>query len=121
MILPEQLILNCGKVPERQEWLRCLPAMLKELTSRWSLRIDAPFDHANVTCSWVAAVFRADGTPASICVARLRADPRGIVKRLAELAEGGYGATAALDLCPRSIRPEWGNPVWMDIARWLAP
>jgi len=120
MILPEQLILNCGKVPERQEWLRCLPAMLKELTSRWSLRIDAPFDHANVTCSWVAAVFRADGTPASICVARLRADPRGIVKP--ELAEGGYGATAALDLCPRSIPgPEWGNPVWMDIARWLAP
>ncbi len=38
--------------------------MLEELTSRWLLRIDAPFDHANVTCSWVAAVLRADGTPA---------------------------------------------------------
>jgi len=51
MILPEQLIANCRKVPERQEWLLSLPAMLEELTSRWSLRIDAPFDHANVTCS----------------------------------------------------------------------
>jgi len=64
MVLPEQLIANCRKVPERQEWLRSLPAMLEELTSRWSLRIDAPFDHANVTCSWVASVLRADGTPA---------------------------------------------------------
>ena len=64
MILPEQLIANCRKVPERQEWLLSLPDMLEELTSRWSLRIDAPFDHANVTCSWVAAVLRADGTPA---------------------------------------------------------
>ncbi|MGA7629226.1 MAG: hypothetical protein WCB11_00585 [Terriglobales bacterium] len=49
---------------ERQEWLLSLPDMLEELTSRWSLRIDAPFDHANVTCSWVAVVLRADGTPA---------------------------------------------------------
>ena len=64
MILPEQLIANCRKAPERQEWLLSLPDMLEELTSRWSLRIDAPFDHANVTCSWVAAVLRADGTPA---------------------------------------------------------
>ena len=64
MVLPEQLIANCRKVPERQEWLLSLPAMLEELTSRWSLRIDAPFDNANVTCSWVAAVLRADGAPA---------------------------------------------------------
>src|SRR5260370_21410383 len=64
MILPEQLIANCRKAPERQEWLLSLPDMLEELTSRWSLRIDAPFDHANVTCSWVATVLRADGTPA---------------------------------------------------------
>jgi streptomycin 6-kinase len=64
MILPEQLIANCRKVPEWQEWLLSLPAMLEELTNRWSLRIDAPFEHANVTCSWVAAVLRVDGTPA---------------------------------------------------------
>jgi len=68
MIVPEQLIANCRKAPERQEWLHSLPAMLEELTSRWSLGIDAPFDHANVTCSWVAAVLRADGTPAVLKV-----------------------------------------------------
>ena len=68
MIVPEQLIANCRKVPERQEWLNNLPAMLEDLTSRWSLRIAAPFDHANVTCSWVAPVFRADGTPAVLKV-----------------------------------------------------
>jgi len=64
MILPEQLVGNCRKLPERQEWLHGLPGMLEELTSRWSLRIDAPFTHANVTCSWVAPVLRSDGTPA---------------------------------------------------------
>jgi streptomycin 6-kinase len=68
VIVPEQLIANCRKAPERQEWLRSLPAMLEELTSRWSLRVDAPFDHADVTCSWVAAVLRADGTPAVLKV-----------------------------------------------------
>jgi streptomycin 6-kinase len=68
MIIPEQLIANCRKAPERREWLHSLPAMLEELTTRWSLRIYAPFDHANVTCSWVAAVLRADGTPAVLKV-----------------------------------------------------
>jgi streptomycin 6-kinase len=64
MFIPEQLIANCRKMPERQIWLDSLPAVLEELTDRWSLRIDAPYDHANVTCSWVAAVVRADGMQA---------------------------------------------------------
>jgi streptomycin 6-kinase len=64
MVVPEQLVVNCAKMPERREWLRALPATLEELIRRWSLRIDVAFDHANVTCSWVAAVVRADGTPA---------------------------------------------------------
>jgi hypothetical protein len=64
MLIPEQLIANCRKMPERQIWLDSLPAVLEELTDRWSLRIDAPYDHANVTCSWVAAVVRADGMQA---------------------------------------------------------
>jgi streptomycin 6-kinase len=64
MIIPEQLIASCRKIPEREAWLDSLPAMLGELTDRWSLRIGPPFEHANVTCSWVAAVVRADGRPA---------------------------------------------------------
>jgi streptomycin 6-kinase len=64
MIIPEQLIANCCKIAEREEWLEKLPAMLEELRDRWSLRIGPPFDHANVTCSWVATVERADRTSA---------------------------------------------------------
>jgi len=42
MIIPDQLIANCRKTPEREAWLESLPAVLKELTDRWSLRI-GPF------------------------------------------------------------------------------
>lgn len=64
MVIPQQLIENCHRVAERCYWLDNLPALLQQLTDRWSLRVGAPFDHANVTCSWVAPVVRADGTPA---------------------------------------------------------
>lgn len=64
MIVPQQLIENCRKVPERQVWLDNLPALLDELRDRWCLRTGPPFDHVNVACSWVAPVVRADGTPA---------------------------------------------------------
>jgi streptomycin 6-kinase len=64
MVIPEQLIENCHKVPERRYWLDNLPALLHQLTDRWSLRVGAPFDHANVTCSWVAPAVRADGKAA---------------------------------------------------------
>ena len=64
MIIPEQLVANCCKIPEREKWLGNLPGMLAELTHRWSLSTALPFDHANVTCSWVATAVRADRTPA---------------------------------------------------------
>src|SRR5579862_8057757 len=64
MIIPEQLRANCRKHSERQAWLDGLPAMLEALTDRWSLRAGPPFEHANVSCSWVAPVVRADGTSA---------------------------------------------------------
>ena len=66
MIVPQQLIENCRKVPARQVWLDNLPALLDELRDRWCLRTGPPFDHVNVTCSWVAPVVRADGTPAVV-------------------------------------------------------
>ena len=57
------------------------------------------------------------------CETRLHADPRGMVKRLSELADVDTErlqlwtfARAAAD-----PRPEWGDPLWMDIARRLAP
>jgi streptomycin 6-kinase len=57
------------------------------------------------------------------CEARLHADPFGMVKRLADLAEVDSArlqlwtfARAAAD-----PRPEWSNMLWLDIARELAP
>jgi len=56
------------------------------------------------------------------CEARLHADPIGMVKRLADLAEVDAEhlqrwtfARAAAD-----ARPAWNNLVWMEIARALA-
>jgi streptomycin 6-kinase len=62
VIIPEQLAANCRKNPAQHAWLDSLPAMLKALTERWSLRPDVPFNQAS--CSWVASVVRADGTSA---------------------------------------------------------
>jgi streptomycin 6-kinase len=57
------------------------------------------------------------------CEARLHADPAGLVRRLAGLAEVDAErlrlwtfARAAAD-----PRDDWTNPLWMDIARALAP
>lgn len=64
MIIPEQLSANCRSHSERRAWLLRLPAMLELLAERWSLRTAPPFEHANVTCSWVAPAVRAGGMPA---------------------------------------------------------
>lgn len=69
VIIPEQLAANCRKTPERSMWLKGLPAMLTQLTERWSLRPGPPLDHGHVSCSWVAAVVRADGTAAVLKLA----------------------------------------------------
>ncbi len=69
MVIPEKLSANCRKHRERREWLDGLPGMLEELTGRWSLRAGPPFEHANVTCSWVAPVVCADGTSAVLKLA----------------------------------------------------
>jgi streptomycin 6-kinase len=68
MIIPSQLVVNCQKTPERTAWLESLPALLKELTARWSLRVDPPFDHSG-TCSWVAPAVREGGTQAVLKLA----------------------------------------------------
>jgi|SRR5579863_6645020 streptomycin 6-kinase len=63
MKIPKQLIVNCQKTPERKAWMSGLPVLLKQLESRWSLRLGEPFDHAG-SCSWIAPATRANGEPA---------------------------------------------------------
>lgn len=68
MKLPPQLVLNCRRTPERTAWLNGLPTLVKQLETRWSLRLDEPFDHAG-SCSWVAPATRANGEAAVLKLA----------------------------------------------------
>lgn len=62
MRIPEQLVANCEKTPERKAWMNRLPVLLRQLEARWSLRLGEPFDHSG-SCSWVAPATRANGEP----------------------------------------------------------
>lgn len=68
MIISNQLVANCQKTFERITWLDRLPALLEDLTDRWSLRVGPPFDLSG-SCSWVAPAVRKDKSPAVIKLA----------------------------------------------------
>jgi streptomycin 6-kinase len=59
-----ELAASCRRTPERAAWLDRLPGMVHELERRWNLTPDVPLHGEDPTCSYVAAVLRADGTPA---------------------------------------------------------
>lgn len=67
MKIPEKLLLNCQKRPERMAWLSGLPVLLQDLEVRWALHIAEPFDCGS--CSWVAPVTRANGEAAVLKLA----------------------------------------------------
>ena len=62
--IPSGLAASCQKTPQRAAWLERLPDVLRDLELRWSLTLDTPFDGDEVSCSYVAPVARAYGTPA---------------------------------------------------------
>jgi Aminoglycoside/hydroxyurea antibiotic resistance kinase len=62
--IPKGLAASCRKSTDRAAWLDGLPELLGKLELEWSVRLGAPFDGEDVSCSYVAAVERADGTPA---------------------------------------------------------
>jgi streptomycin 6-kinase len=64
MGIPEQLIEKWSVAAEGRAWLDRLPASIRELEDRWSLRLGAAFTGPDVTASWVAPVERAGGTTA---------------------------------------------------------
>ena len=66
--IPSGLAASCYKTPLRAAWLERLPDVLRNLEHRWSLTLDAPFGEDEVSSSYVAAVVRADGTPAVLKV-----------------------------------------------------
>jgi streptomycin 6-kinase len=67
--IPTGLVNSCRKSAERVAWLDRLPALLRKLEHEWSLKLGAPFDGSEVSCSYVAPVVCEDGTPAVLKVA----------------------------------------------------
>lgn len=61
--IPERLVASCRNSPERMAWLAHLPDLLHRLEREWSFQLRDPFG-PEVSCSYVAAVTRKDGTPA---------------------------------------------------------
>jgi streptomycin 6-kinase len=63
-IAPDGLAASCAMKAERAAWLERLPELVRELERRWDLTVDGRLDGEEASCSYVAAVRRADGTPA---------------------------------------------------------
>jgi len=68
--IPSRLAACCYKTPRRAAWLDYLPVVLRDLQHRWSLTLDAMFDGAEGSCSYVAAVVCADGTRAVLKIGK---------------------------------------------------
>ncbi|HUF28580.1 MAG TPA: aminoglycoside phosphotransferase family protein [Gemmatimonadaceae bacterium] len=66
--IPERLRSSWSRDPALLAWLNRLPAAVDELARQWELIVDAPFDHEDVNCSWVARARRSDGTRAVLKV-----------------------------------------------------
>lgn len=62
--IPSQLAESCAKSPDRAAWLERLPALVGQLKTSWSLRLGAPFEGEDVSCSYVAPAECADGSRA---------------------------------------------------------
>jgi streptomycin 6-kinase len=68
LVIPARLSASCRQSAEASDWLARVPTLIRELQERWSLTIGAPFDGDEVSCAWVAAVTRADGSAAVLKV-----------------------------------------------------
>ena len=62
--IPPLLARHCAKTAERTSWLAALPHTIRTLQQRWGISLESPFDHAYVSCSWVAPATLANGRPA---------------------------------------------------------
>jgi len=51
-------------------WPDTIARAIGELRDRWSLTLDAPFDHAGASASWIAPAARSDGTRAVLKIGK---------------------------------------------------
>lgn len=64
LAIPTLLAKHCATTAKRKAWLAELPSAIQNLQRRWSLSLGAPYEHAYVSCSWVAPAILADRTQA---------------------------------------------------------
>jgi streptomycin 6-kinase len=63
--IPERLAKTCRHTLRGPVWLATeLPKIIQEVSVRWNLQLQAPFDHADVSCAWVAPAQCSDGSEA---------------------------------------------------------
>jgi streptomycin 6-kinase len=62
--IPSVLAGFCSKNPMRAAWLERLPGLVERLLGEWSATLDSPLNGEEPSCSFVAAVRCANGTPA---------------------------------------------------------
>src|ERR1700677_74814 len=67
--ISSRLEANCSGNPERAAWLDRLPDLLRRLEHVWALTPDVPLHAEQPSCSYVAAVRTANGTPAVLKIA----------------------------------------------------
>ena len=60
---------RCESTVAGRSWLGRLPEVLRDLSSRWSLSLAAPFNGEDTSSAWVAPALRADGSEAVLKVA----------------------------------------------------
>ena len=68
LTIPRRLAAACGKESARAAWLARLPEVVADLSRRWSLALDHPFDNDQTSCAWVAPAIRVDKTRAVLKV-----------------------------------------------------
>jgi streptomycin 6-kinase len=77
--------------PDRVAWLTALPAVIEEVTARWGLELEEPFEPGG-NCSWVAPGTDAEGRDIVLKVAWRHSEALHEAEGLAAL--GGNGAVA---------------------------
>jgi streptomycin 6-kinase len=99
MKIPPQVVANCLRRPEREAWVSRLPALLRQLEDRWSLRVGEPFDHPG-SCSWVAPAIRANGELTILKLAMPHMEGQDEISGLRFW--NGYGIVKLLEADPES-------------------
>ncbi len=67
-VIPQALAAICQGRSDGQEWLSRLPETVRRLEDEWALILGAPFDGAEVSCSWVATAALPNGEQAVLKV-----------------------------------------------------